>query len=147
MGNRAVIRTKSQRYTDLGVYVHWNGDRASIEAFLTYCKLRGFRPPEQDHYGWARLCQIIGNFFGGGLSVGIDHASRLDLDNGDNGVYVIENWRIVGREYAPEGQATPISELLPMLRVIDDRQPSDDRLGDKLDGMLKDSLRGEGRTW
>lgn len=69
MGNRAVITTSQskdvQTSIDIGVYLHWNGGRDSVEAFLSYCKLRGFRPPERDCYGWARLCQVIGNFFGG----------------------------------------------------------------------------------
>ena len=49
MGNRAVI-TNSKSFdvansTDLGVYLHWNGGRDSVEAFLKYCKLKGYRPP------------------------------------------------------------------------------------------------------
>ena len=69
MGNRAVITTEER---DLGVYLQWNGGRDSVEAFLEYCRMRGFRPPEADSYGWARLCQVIANFFGAdGLSVGI----------------------------------------------------------------------------
>ena len=72
MGNRAVITTSEfmnlhediQFSNELGVYLHWNGGRDSVTAFLTYCKLKGYRPPETDCYGWARLCQVIGNFFG-----------------------------------------------------------------------------------
>ncbi len=61
MGNRAVIATKQK---DVGIYVHWNGGRDSIEAFLLYCRIQCFRPPNEDIYGWARLCQVIANFFG-----------------------------------------------------------------------------------
>ena len=96
MGNRAVITTRDKK---LGVYLHWNGGRDSVEGFLQYCKLKGYRCPENDCYGWARLCQVIGNFFGGDCSVGIDLYNRLDLNNGDNGVYIIENWEIVDREF------------------------------------------------
>ena len=99
MGNRAVIATKKK---DLGVYVHWNGGRESIEAFLEVCKSRGYRSPETDSYGWARLCQVIGTFFGGNMSVGISKYEALDLDNGDNGVYIIKSWEIVDREYSHE---------------------------------------------
>lgn len=28
----------------------------AVGAFLEYCELRGFRPPDNDPYGWARLC-------------------------------------------------------------------------------------------
>lgn len=102
MGNRAVITTETK---ELGIYLHWNGGRDSVEAFLTVARLYHLRPPEQCCYGWARLCQIIGNYFSAtnpdGLSLGIDLYSSLDTDNGDNGVYIIKNWRIIGREYAP----------------------------------------------
>lgn len=64
MGNRAVITTRKD-LNGIGVYLHWNGGRDSVSAFLTYCKLKGFRPPERDNYGWAYLCTTIGNFFGG----------------------------------------------------------------------------------
>ena len=96
MGNRAVITTPDKK---MGVYLHWNGGRDSVEAFLHYCELHGFRSPDRDPYGWARLCQVIGNFFGGGLSVGVGLYDQLDTDNWDNGVYIIEGWRIVGREF------------------------------------------------
>lgn len=136
MGNRAVITTSTgwsdiQNSTELGVYLHWNGGRDSVEAFLTYCKLRGFRPPETDCYGWARLCQVIANFFGGdGLSIGIDKCCNLDCDNWDNGVYIIKNWEIVGREYF-EGVEQNAYDLTEMLLEIDECQPEQQRLGEE----------------
>ena len=100
MGNRAVITTETNFENDgIGIYVHWNGGYASVNGFLAYCELKGYRRPEIDNYGWARLCQVISNFFGGTTSIGIDCVGRLDCDNYDNGVYFIDNWRIVGREY------------------------------------------------
>ena len=42
------------------------------------------------------LTQVVGNFFGGSLSVGIDRYRNLG-DQGDNGVYVIDGWKIVDR--------------------------------------------------
>ena len=100
MGNRAVITTRENfENNGVGVYLHWNGGRDSVEAFLQYCELKGFRSPDTQSYGWARLAQVIGNFFGGTLSVGIDTIDHLDCDNWDNGVYIIEVWKIVGREY------------------------------------------------
>ena len=81
-------------------YLHWNGGRDSVEAFLTYCKLSGFRPPEQDNYAWASLVTVISNFFGGtGYSIGVDVAEKLDYDNYDNGTYIIKGWEIVDRMY------------------------------------------------
>ena len=96
MGDRAVITTKNK---DVGVYLHWNGTMDFVEGFLAYCDLKEYRSPEVDDYGWARLCQVIGNYFGGKLSIGVDRYEKLDTDNYDNGVYIIENWEIIGREY------------------------------------------------
>lgn len=135
MGNRAVITTNKvyepTTSQQLGVYLHWNGGRDSVEAFLAYCKLKGYRPPEQDCYGWARLCQVIGNFFGGGLSLGIEKCCNLDCDNYDNGVYLIENWEIVDRKYhnGPEQQSYDLDR---MLIEIDKAQPAKEQLGDFL---------------
>lgn len=131
MGNRAVITASTslsvKDSNDIGVYLHWNGGRDSVEAFLAYCKRRGFRPPEQDNYGWARLCQVIGNFFGGDTSIGIDRCCKLDCDNGDNGVYIIRDWEIVGRAYNG-GLEQDAYDLEDMVREIDQCQPERDRL-------------------
>jgi hypothetical protein len=124
VGNRAVITTKDHK---IGVYLHWNGGRDSVEAFLKYCQLRDFRPPEKDSYGWARLCQVIGNFFGGGLSIGIDEFNNLDFNNYDNGTYVIENWQIIGREYFNYEEENHW-KLDYMLHKIDEAQPEKDRI-------------------
>ncbi len=134
MGNRAVITTSKKHLVkacdDIGVYLHWNGGRDSVEAFLTYCKLKGFRSPETDCYGWARLCQVIANFFGAdGLSIGIDRCCNLDCDNYDNGVYVIENWEIVDRKYH-EGLEQKSYDLIEMLVEIDKAQPASMQLGE-----------------
>ena len=132
MGNRAVITTAKR---DLGIYLHWNGGRSSVEAFLKYCDMRGFASPEQDPYGWARLCQVIANFFGPeGLSVGISRYSKdSNMNPGDNGIYVIENWQIIGRitpSYFSGEQYT--HSLDEMLQAIDEAQPKDQQLGEVL---------------
>ena len=121
MGNRAVITDRDKR---VGVYLHWNGGRHSVEAFLKYCKLRGFRTGD---YGWARLCQVIGNFFGGGLSVGIDTLDHLDCDNGDNGMYIMDGWELVGHEHdEPCNDDYDVDELV---MAIDSCQPQSEQLG------------------
>ncbi len=133
MGNRAVITTPER---ELGVYLHWNGGRDSVEAFLKYCELRGFRAPDTDEYGWARLCQVIANYMGAnGLSVGISRYTTDErMDPGDNGIYVIRGWEIVERVYPWEGFVEqddyPLDE---MLHEIDAAQPADQKLGDFLD--------------
>ena len=124
MGNRAVITTEDKR---VGIYLHWNGGRDSVEAFLTYCFLKGYRKPEDDCYGWARLCQVIGNFFGGTTSIGIDTLDHLDCDNWDNGVYIIKDWKIIGREYF-NGEEQANYDLKMLVAEINARQPEGERL-------------------
>lgn len=94
MGNRAVIHFQG---SNVGMYVHWNGGRDTIEPMLEVAKEYGLRGGD---YGLARLVQMFGNFMGGTLSMGIDELERLDCDNCDNGVYVIDSaFNIVDRQY------------------------------------------------
>ena len=137
MGNRAVIATENR---DLEVYLHWNGGCDSVQCFLEYCRLKGYRPPEEDHYGWARLCQVIGNFFtflpneiyscpngaDDGLSVGISPYGTMDSEFCDNGRYIIKGWRIIGRESGDEPYTYGEEYLYDpydMLLHIDEKQP------------------------
>lgn len=99
MGNRAVIEFKN---TGIGIYLHWNGGRESVEAFLKAGKDLQVR--SDDQYAPARLCQIIGNYFGGSLSLGIGPIDSLDCDNMDNGTYVVERWQIVDTRYGAPSQ-------------------------------------------
>ena len=124
MGNRCVITTKENfENNGVGVYLHWNGGRDSVNAFLKYCELKGFRSPDEDCYGWARLVQVVANFFGmDGLSIGIDTINHLDCDNDDNGVYIIKGWEIVGREYF-RWEEQDNYDLIEMLHAIDEAQP------------------------
>ena len=126
MGNRAVITTEDKH---LGIYLHWNGGRDSVEGFLGYCKLKGYRSPETDNYGWARLAQVCSNFFGDGLSVGIDVVSHLDCKNGDNGVYIIKDWQIVGRLFF-EGEEQHEYDLVDFMVDVDSCMPADQQLGE-----------------
>lgn len=128
MGNRAVITTKENFDNNgIGIYLHWNGGYDSVSAFLKYCELKGYRSPSQDCYGWARLCQVIGNFFGGSTSVGIDTVDNLDCNNWDNGVYIIEDWKIVGRVYF-DGEEQDNYPLEEMLKEINKRMPATEQL-------------------
>jgi len=102
MGNRAVITTAPYSSSNVGIYVHWNGGRASILGFLAACKELGMRSPGTDNsYAIASLAQVIGLHFGlSGMSCGIDTCDKLDTSNGDNGVYLIGgDWQIVGRKF------------------------------------------------
>lgn len=101
MGNRAVITYAPYNENNAGIYVHWNGGRASVEAFLQACNELGYRDPASDpSYAMARLTQVISAFFPDGLSVGIGAVKQLDQHNYDNGVYVIgQDWQIVERMF------------------------------------------------
>ena len=142
MGNRAVITTRNGFSNNgIGVYLHWNGGRDSVTAFLTYCKLKGFRSPTDDPtYAWARFCQVIGNWFGGSLSLGIGRVDQLDCDNWDNGVYIVEKWDIDGREYFENGIEQNQYDLLEMLLSIDEKQPKDIQIGDDEIKRLYDEM-------
>lgn len=141
MGNRAIITTQNDFDNNgIGVYIHWNGGYDSVSAFLKYCELRGFRPPEEDDYGWARLCQIIGNYFGGDLSIGINTLNMLPLRNCDNGVYIIEKWKIIGRRYTYGKSEQMNYNLCDMVCAINKAQPIKDRLDKR---MIKRILKGE----
>lgn len=138
MGNRAVITTPAR---EMGVYLHWNGGRDSVEPFLRYCEMSGFRSPARDPYGWARLVQVVANFFGGdGLSVGVAPYAGDDCENpGDNGIYVVEGWEIVGRVYPWEDfEEQDGYDLREFLRSIDGNQPEGMRLGAEFIDMWLD---------
>ena len=126
MGNRAFIKFQGQ---DTGVYLHWNGGRDSIEPMLEYCRLRGFR---FDDYGVARFCQVVGNWFGGELSIGVQSTRgriNRDLDPGDNGVYIVKDWQIIDRYEAPTFEQHEYDPVKFMID-LDNQQPEHDRLGE-----------------
>lgn len=98
MGNSAVILFENEvnnagRYA--GIYVHWNGSPESVYAYLEYMKEASVRYNDE---AYARACftQIVRNFFGGTLSVGVECYTLDEACNmGGNGVYVVK-W------YAPD---------------------------------------------
>ena len=89
MGNRAVITlAKKPTANSVGIYLHWNGGAESVLAFAEAAKHFGVRLHDET-YATARLAQIIGNFFGGTLSVGVGVLRQLDCENYDNGTYKV----------------------------------------------------------
>ena len=132
MGNRAVVLPKG---STTGVYLHWNGGPDSVGAFLEYCKLRGFRDfggENRDGYGMARFVQVVANFFGGSLSIGIEENCKETeewAEGLDNGIYVVDGWEIVKRI-----GGTDLSEgydRKEMLITIDKSQPTEEQLGEE----------------
>ena len=135
MGNRAVIAFVADDGTQdkdlcLGIYLHWNGGRDSVEGFLEYAKKQGLRSGD---YGVARLCQIIGNTFGGTLSLGVDVVRNLDYDNFDNGLYWVDKeFNIVDREYITddfkEQQQYKLDEFVSHVAKANDKYFAEDKL-------------------
>lgn len=148
MGNRAIITTPER---EIGLYLHWNGGRDTVEPLLRYCELKGYRPPSADGYGWARLAQVVGNFFGGTCSVGIEaYTTDEEMNPGDNGIYVIEGWRIVGRVHPYEGFEEQGEYCFDeMLRAFDESMPEEERLGGLLDSQVvaASELAAGDRVW
>ena len=140
MGNRAVITTKyNYAHNGIGIYLHWNGGRDSVEGFLTYCKMKGYRSPDTDIYGWASLANVISNFFScQGMCIGLDKVKNLDCDNYDNGVYLIEGWEIVDRKFMRNNEQYCYN-LEEMLIEIDEHMPKKEQLGkDRIEYLLKE---------
>ncbi len=133
MGNRAVITTPERK---VGLYLHWNGGRDTVAPLLRYCELKGYRPPSSDEYGWARMCQVMGNFLGGTTSIGIGAYSSDELmDPGDNGIYVIEGWKIIERVTCDGFEEQDEHDFGEMLRGLDSSMPERERLGEYLDSI------------
>lgn len=129
MGDRAVISNKSK---NLGVYLHWYGYREFVESVLAYCDVKQYRSPDvDDEYGWARLCQVLGNTLGGTISLGIGRFERMDTDNWDNGTYIIEGWDIKERLYQQYEDAKMKDPMFENLKYINEKQPKDEQLKDE----------------
>lgn len=138
MGNRAVICWPRDGYDwengdlahskELGIYVHWQGDRPWVNAWLTYCKLKNYRNPSFDDYGIARCCAVIANTFSEGLSIGIDTINKLDAINGQNAVYVCQGWSIIGRRYFTGEESDDTENLYSRLLKINSCQPVHEQL-------------------
>tara|TARA_R100000995_G_scaffold72800_1_gene41575 strand:- start:924 stop:1334 length:411 start_codon:yes stop_codon:yes gene_type:complete len=128
VGNRAVLAfindDGKKDKNSVGIYLHWNGGRDSVEGFLQTAKDYELR---SGSYGVARLTQIIANGLGGTLSLGVDMLKNLDCDNYDNGVYWIDqNFNIVDREYISrpdfkEQQQYSLSEFVKGLKEDNDK--------------------------
>lgn len=127
----------------IGIYLHWVGGYDCVNAFLTYCKMRGFRSTNEDNYGWARLIQVISNYLGGDTGIGVGPIRTLDCDNWDNGVYLIKDWEIKGRNFF-EGEEQTEYSLVEMLQEIDKKQPENERLG--VEEMVRRLKEMEGKN-
>ncbi len=96
MGNRAVI-TFSQHKTAPCIYLHWNGGRASVEAFIKSAKHLGLhvcKSEYEEHKVMDLLAEMIATHFFEtkvGMTVYREQYGRADTNNSDNGVYVLDS--------------------------------------------------------
>ena len=100
MGNRAMISFKEdgqEKEFAPSIYLHWNGGRDSVEAFLEASQTLGIRGNDGS-YCIGRMAQVIGNWMGGHLSMGVGCYRQYDTEWLDNGVYWINDFKIVERE-------------------------------------------------
>ena len=88
MGNRAVI-TFNTNYSAPCVYIHWNGGRCSIEAFLKAAREFGIQYMDNETDKMDALAEMLDRFFFMGISVYRELYGEADTNNGDNGVYII----------------------------------------------------------
>ena len=138
MGDRAVISNGNK---NLGVYLHWYGYRSFVESVLAYCDLKGYRSPDVDEeYGWARLCQVIGNTLGGILSLGIGNYNYMDTDNWDNGTYIIQGWNIKDRLYQHYNDDKLKDTMFENLEYVNSKQPKEEQLD-------KDVIKDYAEKW
>ena len=126
MGNRAVITIKEDNTPKedwRSLYLHWNGGRDSVEPLLHVAKLYGVRCQADPSYAIARLSQIMGNYFGGTYSVGVGTYKQYELFDIDNGVYVVQDWEIVDREFEPpyEQREYDFNEMVAEIRSKNDQ--------------------------
>ena len=142
MGDRGVITTqKDLDEGGVGVYLHWLGAPEYVCPMLEYCRIRGFRLPEEDSYGYARLVQVASNMSGGdGLSVGVNRLEKLDTENWNNGTYLVRGWKVEKRLYVSDQRPLPECSLDDLIG-IDREQPESQRIGDRmLEGLLANGL-------
>ena len=112
MGNRAVI-TFIQADSAPCIYLHWNGGRASVEAFLKAARELGLRRIDGQNQTQVmdELANMIGRHFFGhdiGMTVYRETYGRADKDNWDNGVYVLDReMHSCGRQFARGEEVNP----------------------------------------
>ncbi len=128
MGNRAIITTQTRA---LGVYLHWNGGRDSVESFCKCLHDCGAPAPGAHGEGLGAIATLAANFFGlNGLSVGLSpYTSDQRMDPGDNGIYVLadDSWEIAehpGFEDIDEQRVYDVVEFAEELQSANLGHPS-----------------------
>lgn len=130
MGNRAVI-TFSENKASPCIYLHWNGGRASVEAFIKAAKHLGLQSCYRnttEHQVMDLLAEMIAtHFFGSkiGMNVYRERYGSADTDNWDNGVYVLDsNLNIRKRLFKRSGEEVDSEKTFAIFENIVSRAPA-----------------------
>ena len=131
MGNRAVIAFQTGCTPQSKcIYLHWNGGRASVEGFLQAAKQLNIQPrqgPADTERAITQLATLIAQFFFGcrvGTTVYIEELRYADCDNGDNGLYLIDNqFNIVERRFSSSYEKTEPDKTSAIVDLITSRAP------------------------
>ena len=123
MSNSGIIMFEDNK--ELGLYLHWNGGRDSVEAFLKYCKLTkktgGFQ------CGMLSLAQVIKNW---SIELGNIIVNPFN-HNSDNGIYIVDKkWNIIDRKKF-NGIEQNEYNLEEFLKELDESQPAEYQLGEE----------------
>jgi hypothetical protein len=95
MGDRAIIEFRNNSQKN-GIYLHMFGPREYVEAFIECARV--CRLPDNED-GHRILCDLIrsGLADSNGTIVQYGPVDELPSTHHNNGVYVVDNWRIVDR--------------------------------------------------
>lgn len=114
----------------MGIYIHSSRGEDVIRALLMYCKFKGYRATNEDGYGWSRLCQVICNYEGGALGIGIGNYYQWGYSLGKflaegDGIYLIKDWEIKGKYFDDEWVNRDIEEsrMCELIKKINACQP------------------------
>lgn len=126
MGNRAVI-TFSTRKNAPSIYLHWNGGRASVEAFLQSARLLGLRYCDNETETIEKLAQMMARAFFGvdvGMTVYVQPYGNADTDNYDNGTYVLNrDLSIKSRKFLRRSEEINTEKTRMIIEQIISRAP------------------------
>jgi hypothetical protein len=162
MGNKALIAPQNGH---IGIELHWNGGRDSINAFLEYGRLAGLPPLGKNDSGIFNFVTVLVNFFGNDghnvypVAIPQSLPELEQLNPGDNGIYIVDGWKIIKRLCKPTFEQRD-HDLDEMLKAIDAAQPARDKLGPYLDAeeapveqikigdqiVIRDNLNHETKT-
>jgi hypothetical protein len=127
MGNRAVITFDTHDKAPC-IYLHWNGGRASVDAFLAAAKHQGITLPDDMSITQAKihamdaLAKMIAERFFNcevGVNVYRQEYGKSDRDNWDNGTYVIDPyWDITQRLFQRNPEEVDATKSMDIYNTI-----------------------------